>query len=49
MELPMTAIKYGLFAIIMVVFVVKVWQQTQKIVKNFKKKDELDLDFEEII
>ncbi len=49
MELPMTAIKYGLFAIIMVVFVVKIWQGTQKIMKRFRKKDDLDLDFEETL
>ena len=48
MELPMNLIKYGLFAIILVVFAVKVWQETQKIMKKFKKKDDFDWDLKEL-
>ncbi len=49
MELPMTLIKYGLFAIIISVMAFKVFQQTQKIVKKFRNKSESDLDFPEEI
>ena len=47
-DLMMDIIKYGLFMIIMVVFVVKVWQETQKIVKKFKGKDDFKLDIDDI-
>lgn len=47
--LMMNIIKYGLFGIILVVFAVKVWQETQKIVKKFKgKDDDFKLDIEDI-
>lgn len=49
MTLYVDVIKYVLFAIILIVFSVKIWQETQKIVKRFKKKDDTDLDFKEVI
>ncbi len=44
MELPMTAIKYGLFVIIMAVFAVKIFQETRKIIKKFKKESDDNFD-----
>lgn len=46
MGLPIDIIKYGLFAIIMVVASFKIFVEVQKIVKKFKNKTEDSLGFD---
>ena len=44
MNIPIEPIKYGLYIIILLVISFKVFKETTKIVKKFKKND---LDFQE--
>lgn len=46
MSLPIELIKYGLFAIILIVMSFKIFTEVQKIVKRFKNKDNQGLGFD---
>ncbi len=42
-------IKYGLLLIVFIVIIFKVWQETVKIVKKFKGKDDFKLNIDDIL